>query len=295
MSRFATIVEALVSSACLFQIRCLAQPTLHALGIIAGNGVYPRLLADAARKAGVRKISAAAFTGETDPVLQQHVDVLEWMRVGQLNRLLTFFRAHDIHHAIMAGQIAPKNLFDLRPDWKALMLLGTLKERNAESIFVAIADELAKINVDLLPATTFLEDFLAASGLIAGPKLSRQEEDDVDLGWRIAKEIARLDIGQTVLVKNGTVVAVEALEGTNDAIRRGGELAKSGAVMVKVAKPSQDMRFDVPVIGVETMRVAAETKLRVIAVEAEKTLLLERDAIVDLANRSKISIVARAC
>jgi DUF1009 family protein len=295
VSRSATIVEALVSSACLFQIRCLAQPTLHALGIIAGNGVYPRLLADAARKAGVRKISAAAFTGETDPVLQQHVDVLEWMRVGQLNRLLTFFRAHDIHHAIMAGQIAPKNLFDLRPDWKALMLLGTLKERNAESIFVAIADELAKINVDLLPATTFLEDFLAASGLIAGPKLSRQEEDDVDLGWRIAKEIARLDIGQTVLVKNGTVVAVEALEGTNDAIRRGGELAKSGAVMVKVAKPSQDMRFDVPVIGVETMRVAAETKLRVIAVEAEKTLLLERDAIVDLANRSKISIVARAC
>ena len=284
-----------MSSAGLFQIRCLAQPTLHALGIIAGNGVYPRLLADAARKAGVKEISAAAFTGETDPVLQQHVDVLEWMRVGQLNRLLTFFRAHDIHHAIMAGQIAPKNLFDLRPDWKALMLLGTLKERNAESIFVAIADELAKIDVDLLPATTFLEDFLAASGLIAGPKLSRNEEDDVDLGWRIAKEIARLDNGQTVLVRNGTVVAVEALEGTNDAIRRGGELASSGAVMVKVAKPSQDMRFDVPVIGVETMRVAAEAKLRVIAVEAGKTLLLERDAIVDLANHSKISIVGRTC
>ena len=282
-------------SACLFQIRCLVQAPLHALGIIAGNGVYPRLLADAARKAGVKEISAAAFTGETDPVLQQHVDVLEWMRVGQLNRLLTFFRAHDIHHAIMAGQIAPKNLFDLRPDWKALMLLGTLKERNAESIFVAIADELAKIDVELLPATTFLEDSLAASGLIAGPKLSRNEEDDVDLGWRIAKEIARLDIGQTVLVRNGTVVAVEALEGTNDAIRRGGELASSGAVMVKVAKPSQDMRFDVPVIGLETIRVAAEAKLRVIAVEAGKTLLLERDAIVDLANHSKISIVGRTC
>jgi hypothetical protein len=289
------IAEALVSSAGLFQIRGLAQPTLHALGIIAGNGVYPRLLADAARKAGVKKISAAAFTGETDPILQRHVDVLEWMRVGQLNRLLAFFRAHDIHHAIMAGQIAPKNLFDLRPDWKALMLLGTLKERNAESIFVAIADELAKIDVELLPATTFLEDSLAASGLIAGPKLSRNEEDDVVLGWRIAKEIARLDIGQTVLIRNGTVVAVEALEGTNDAIRRGGELASSGAVMVKVAKPSQDMRFDVPVIGVETMRVAAEAKLRVIAVEAENTLLLERDAIVDLANHSKISIVGRTC
>jgi UDP-2,3-diacylglucosamine hydrolase len=288
-------VEALVSSAGLFQIRCLAQAPLNTLGIIAGNGVYPRLLADAARKAGVKKIIAAAFTNETDPEITQHVDLIEWMRVGQLNRLLTFFNQNKVHHAIMAGQIAPKNLFDLRPDWKALMLLGTLKERNAESIFVAIADELAKIDVELLPATTFLEDSLAASELIAGPKLSRNEEDDVDLGWRIAKEIARLDIGQTVLVRNGTVVAVEALEGTNDAIRRGGELASSGAVMVKVAKPSQDMRFDVPVIGLETIRIAAEAKLRVIAVEAGKTLLLEHDAIVDLANHSKISIVGRTC
>jgi len=282
-----------VSSACLFQIRCLAQAPLHTLGIIAGNGVYPRLLADAARKAGVKKVIAAAFTGETDPELDPHVDLIEWMRVGQLNRLLKFFRAQDIHHAIMAGQIAPKNLFDLRPDWKALMLLGKLKQRNAESIFAAIADELANVDVDLLPATTFLEDSLAPSGLIVGPKLSRQEQDDVELGWKIAKEIARLDIGQTIIVKNGTVVAVEALEGTNDAIRRGGELARSEAVMVKVAKPSQDMRFDVPVIGIETIRISAEARLRVIAVEAGKTLLLERDAIVDLANRSKISIVAR--
>jgi DUF1009 family protein len=144
-----------------------------------------------------------------------------------------------------------------------------------------------------LPATTFLEHSLAPSGLIAGPKLSRQEQDDVELGWKIAKEIARLDIGQTIIVKNGTVVAVEALEGTNDAIRRGGELARSGAVMVKVAKPSQDMRFDVPVIGLETIRISAEARLRVIAVEAGKTLLLERDAIVKLALRSNISIVAR--
>lgn len=283
-----------MSSACLFQIRCLAQAPLHVLGIIAGNGVYPRLLANAAQEAGVKKIIGAAFTGETDPALGQHVDLIEWMRVGQLNRLLKFFSQNKVHHAIMAGQIAPKNLFDLRPDWKALLLLGKLKQRNAESIFAAIADELAKIDVDLLPATTFLEDSLAASGPISGPKLSRNEEDDVDLGWKIAKEIARLDIGQTVLVRSGTVVAVEALEGTNDAIRRGGELAGSGAVMVKVAKPSQDMRFDVPVIGLETIRIAAEARLRVIAVEAGKTLLLERNAIVDLANRSKISIVARA-
>jgi len=264
-----------------------------ALGIIAGNGVYPRLLADAARKAGVKKIVAAAFTSETDPALTQHVDLVEWMRVGQLNRLLKFFRDQDVHHAIMAGQVAPKNLFDLHPDWKALLLLGKLKERNAESIFAAIADELSKVEVDLLRATTFLEDSLAPAGLIAGPKLSRREEEDVDLGWKLAKEIARLDIGQTVIVKNGTIVAVEALEGTNDAIKRGGVLARKGAVMIKVAKPNQDMRFDVPVIGVETIRVAAEAKLRVIAIEAGKTLLLERDAIVDFAGRFGISIVAR--
>lgn len=255
--------------------------------------MYPRLLADAARKAGVEKIIAAAFTNETDPVLTQHVDLIEWMRVGQLNRLLKVFSKHEVHHAIMAGQIAPKNLFDLRPDLKALMLLGKLKQRNAESIFAAIADELLKVDVDLLPATTFLEDSIASVGLIAGAKLSRQEEEDVDLGWKIAKEIARLDVGQTVIVKNGTVVAVEAFEGTNDAIKRGGALAREAAVMIKVAKPNQDMRFDVPVIGVETIRIAAESKLRVIAVEAGKTLLLERDAIVDLANRARISIVAR--
>ena len=264
-----------------------------ALGIIAGNGVYPRLLADAARKTGVKKIVAAAFTSETDPALTQHVDLVEWMRVGQLNRLLKFFRDQDVHHAIMAGQVAPKNLFDLRPDWKALLLLGKLKERNAESIFAAIADELSKVDVDLLPATTFLEASLAPAGLIAGPKLSRREEEDVDLGWKIAKEIADLDIGQTVIVRNGTIVAVEALEGTNDAIKRGGALARKGAVMIKLAKPNQDMRFDVPVIGVETIRVAAEAKLRVIAIEVGKTLLLERDAIVDFAGRAGISIVAR--
>lgn len=263
------------------------------LGIIAGNGVYPRLLADAARKAGVKKIIAAAFTGETDPALAQHVDIIEWMRVGQLNRLLKFFDQNKVHHAIMAGQIAPGNLFDLHPDWKALLLLGKLKQRNAETIFAAIADELMKVEVDLLPATTFLEDQLAPAGLIAGPKLSRREEEDVELGWKTAKEIARLDIGQTVIVKDGTILAVEAFEGTNNAITRGGALAHKGAVMVKVAKPNQDIRFDVPVIGVETIHIAGGAKLRVVAAEAGRTLLLERDQIVDLAERARISIVAR--
>src|SRR5437899_3857043 len=153
------------------------------------------------------------------------------MRVGQLGRLLRVFREEKVHHAIMAGQIAPKTLFYLHPDWKALLLVGKLRQRNAESIFAAIADELAKIDVALLPAMTFLEDSIATAGLIAGPKLSRREEEDVDLGWKIAKEIARLNIGQTVIVKNGTIIAVEAFEGTNEAIRRGGALAREGAVM----------------------------------------------------------------
>ncbi len=279
-----------MSSACLFQIRCLAQAPLHILGIIAGSGVYPRVLAQAARKAGVKKIVAAAFTNETNPAITQHVDLVEWLRVGQLSRLLNFLREQKVRHAIMAGQIAPKNLFDLHPDWKALLLLAKLKERNAESIFSAIANELKKINVELLPATSFLEDSIAPAGLIAGPKLSRREEEDVDFGWKIAKEIARLDVGQTVLVKNGTVLAVEALEGTNDAIDRAGKFARNGMVMLKVAKPNQDMRFDVPVIGVETMEIAAAAKVRVIAIEAARTLLLERDAVVERAADSGISI-----
>jgi DUF1009 family protein len=271
----------------------LQTKTPEFLGIIAGNGVYPRLLAAAARQGGVRKIVAAAFSDETDPALAKDVDAIEWMRVGQLNRLLKFFQEQKIHHAIMAGQIAPKNLFDLRPDWKALLVLAKLKRRNAESIFSAIADELAKVGVELLPATRFLEHCLAQPGLIAGPKISRREEDDVDLAWKVAKEIARLDIGQTVIVKNGTVLAVEGFDGTNETIKRGGRLARKAAIMIKVAKPDQDMRFDVPVIGLETIHMAAESKLRVIAIEAGKTLLLEREAIVDLAEHAEISIVAR--
>jgi UDP-2,3-diacylglucosamine hydrolase len=263
------------------------------LGIIAGSGVYPRELATAARKAGVCKIAAAAFTDETDPAITGKVDVVEWVRVGQLGRLLKFFREQGIHHAIMAGQIAPKNLFDLRPDVRALVVLAKLKRRNAESIFSAIAEELKKNKVELLAATSFLEDELAEKGLLAGPKLSRSEEEDVGFGWSIAKEVARLDVGQTVIVKNGTVLAVEAFEGTNEAIKRGGALAGKGAIMIKVAKPNQDMRFDVPVIGVETIKIAAESKLRVIAIESAKTLLLEREAVIGAAESAKISIVGR--
>src|SRR3954447_19389455 len=262
-------------------------------GIIAGNGAYPKEMAVAARRSGVSRIVAAAFVNETDPNLAEHVDAIEWLRVGQLGRLLKYFRDQKVAEAVMAGQIAPQNLFDLHPDWKALMLLARIKQRNAESIFGAIADDLQKAGVHLLPAVTFLEDALAPAGLIAGRRLGRRHLADVEFGWNIAKEVARLDIGQTVLVKNGTVLAIEGLDGTNETIRRGGRLAGTGAIMIKVSKPNQDMRFDVPVIGLETIRVAHEAGVRAIAIEANRTLLLEKTAILDQADRAQISIFGR--
>ncbi len=260
------------------------------LAIIAGNGAYPLAMARAARAAGVSRIAVAAFQNETDPALAPLVDEIEWMRVGQLGRMLGFIKESGARHAVMSGQIHPKNLFDLRPDLKALVMLGKLRQRNAESIFGAIADEMTKIGVELLPATTYMENELAASGLIAGPRLSRREEEDVRYGFRIAKETSRLDIGQTVVVKNGTVLAVEAFEGTNAAMKRGGELGRKDAVMVKVSKPNQDFRFDVPVIGPLTLEAAREARIRVLGIEAGRTLLLEKERLAALADEHRVSI-----
>ncbi len=268
--------------------------TPNILGLIAGNGVYPRLVAQNARGAGVPRIVAAAFGGETDPSLKDHVEIIEWLRVGQLGKLISFFHEQGVKEAIMAGQIAPRNLFDLRPDWKALLLLARMKVRNAETIFSAIAEELRKNGVELLSATTFLEEYLAKPKRICGPALSRREQEDVSYGWKMAREVARLDIGQTVVVRGGTVLAVEAFDGTNETIKRGGALAGKGAVVVKVTKPNQDMRFDVPCIGPDTVRVATAAKVRVIAVEAGRTLLLEKDELIKQAESARISIVGVA-
>jgi DUF1009 family protein len=260
------------------------------LAIIAGSGAYPLAMARAARAAGVPRIVAAAFENETSKDLVPLVDSIEWMRVGQLGRLLRFLRESATPRAVMSGQIHPKNLFDLRPDLKALVLLGKLRERNAESIFGAIADEMQKVGVELLPATSYMEEFLAPEGRIAGPKLSRRAQADVEFGYRIAKESSRLDIGQTVVVKGGTVLAVEAFEGTNAAIRRGGELGRKDSVMVKVSKPNQDFRFDVPVVGPLTLEAAREARISVIAVEARRTLLLERERLFELAEKEGITL-----
>ena len=265
---------------------------MKSLGIIAGNGNYPLLLAQEARKQGVGRIVVAAFESETKPALQGLVEDLAWMRVGQLGKMISYFEKMGVSEVMMAGQIAPANLFQLRPDLKALLLLAKLKERNAESIFGAIADELQKKGIQLLLATTYLEDYLAVAGHFAGPLLKRSQQNDLEFGFRIAKEMSRLDVGQTVVVKKGTVLAVEAFEGTDEAIRRGGALGKSGGVMVKVSKPNQDFRFDVPVIGVRTIEVARESGISVVGYEAKKTLLLEKNLLHELAQQYKITMVA---
>ena len=266
-------------------------PPPHTLAIIAGNGVYPHAMVRGARKAGVSKIVVAAFVNETDPALANIVDHIEWMRVGQLGKLISYLKNSGTKHAVMSGQIAPKNLFDLRPDLKALILLGKLRERNAETIFGAIADSMAAAGVELILATTFMEEFLAKQGHIAGPSPGRKSSLDLEFGLRIAKETSRLDIGQTVVVKDGTVLAVEAFEGTNAAIQRGGELGKKNATVVKVSKPNQDLRFDVPVIGPITLQTAATAKISTIGIEAGKTLLLEPDRIQALASEHRITLM----
>lgn len=267
-----------------------APPQVTTLGIIAGSGNYPFALVKSARAAGVQRILVTAFEKETDPSLAGEVDEMEWMRVGQLGRMIRFFESRGVGHAMMAGQIAPGNLFDLRPDIKAVMVLAKLRQRNAESIFGAIGDEMAKAGVHLLPATTFMEEHLAKAGVFAGPKLSRKEEEDVQYGLGIAKEVSRLDIGQTVVVKGGTVLAVEGFDGTNATIKRGGMLGRKDSVVVKVSKPNQDFRFDVPVIGAATLETAAEAKIRVIAIEAGRTLVLERNRVDELAERLKVTL-----
>lgn len=260
------------------------------LFLIAGNGSYPRLAARGARGAGVRRIVAAAFEGETDPSLANFTDELHWMRVGQLGRMLDAAKESGATASMMAGQIAPGNLFDLRPDFKALLLLAKLRERNAETLFGAIAGELEKTGVPLLPATTFLEQHLAPGGHIAGPAAKDRLLDDIAYGLGIAKEVSRLDIGQTVVVRNGTVLAVEGFDGTDATIRRGGELGKGKAVVVKVSKPRQDMRFDVPVVGPRTLETAAAAGVTAIAMEAGRTLLLDADHLRDFAASHRITL-----
>jgi DUF1009 family protein len=264
------------------------------IGIIAGSGVYPATFIAAARRnsPGV-KLAVAAFQGETDPALADVADAIEWFRVAQLGKVLKFFRREGVSEAVMMGQIAPKNLFDMRPDLRVLMILARVRERNAETLFGAIADELAKEGITVLPATTFLDDHLPGPGHVCGPVFKKRQLTDAEFGFRIAKQTSALDIGQSVVVRHGTVLAAEAFEGTNACIRRGGELGHGKDVMlVKVSKPNQDFRFDVPVIGPQTIETCAAAGVAGITIEAGKTLLLEKSAVADLCARYQIGIHA---
>jgi hypothetical protein len=269
---------------------------IEELGLIAGNRSLPMVLARQARSQGIRRLVAVGFEGETDPALASVVDEIVWLKVGQLSKLIGAFTSRGIKHCVMAGQIAPKNLYDIRPDLRAMGVLLRLKEKNAHSIFGAIADELQKDGVELVEAIPWLRQLMPGPEFHLGPKLSKEQRQDIEFGFRIVKETSRMEIGQTVVVKKGTVLAVEAFEGTDKCLLRGGELAgrDGGAVAVKVARENHDFRFDIPCVGVQTLEVCAAARISVLALEAGKALLLEQDACEQLARKNSISVATVA-
>jgi DUF1009 family protein len=262
------------------------------LGIIAGNRTLPLLLAREARHAGIQRLVAVAFEGETDPALRDLVDDIVWIKVGQLGRMIKAFKSRGVTQCVMVGQIAPKNLFDLRPDLRAMALLVRLKEKNAHTLFGGIADEMSKDGITLIEAHPWLQPALPGSGFSMGPALTAHQRQQIEFAHRIATEVSRLDIGQIVVVKDGAVLAVEAFEGTDRCLARGGELAgkDGGAVAVKVAKANHDMRFDIPCIGARTLETCARSGVSVLAFEAGRALLLEQEACEQLVRKHKISV-----
>jgi len=263
----------------------------QSLGLIAGKGVYPLLLAESARQQGVERLVGIAFRKETRAQLEALVDEVRWIRLGQYGHMLDELGRSGVRHAVMAGQITPTHLFRLRPDARMLELLRRLGTRNAETIFGAVANDLKAIGVDLMPATMFMEAHMPAAGLLSQRSPTEAEAADIQLGLETAKTTSRLDIGQTVVVKQGTILAVEAFEGTDETVLRAGRLGGPGAVVVKVAKPGHDMRFDIPVVGPRTMRVLKKIRSAVLALEAGRAVLLERDKIVAAANRMGLCII----
>ena len=265
---------------------------LDTLVIIAGNRSLPLLFAKEARRQGIKRLLAVAFEGETDPALAPLVDEIVWLKVGQLSKMLAAFTDRGIKHCVMAGQIAPKNLFEIRPDIRALALLLRLREKNAHTVFGAIAAELKREGVELIEATPWLKPLMPGTGFQLGPKLSDAQRADVEFGFRIAKEVSRLEIGQTVLVKEGTVLAVEGFEGTDQCLARGGALAgrDGGAVAVKVAREKHDLRFDIPCLGPKTLETCAAARITALAFEAGKSLLLEQETCAQLARKHKIAV-----
>jgi DUF1009 family protein len=240
----------------------------------------------------VQRLVVIAFRGETDRALQRLADRTDWLYLGQLARMRELVRAAAVPYAVLAGSLTPTSLFRLRFDRPALDVMARIKERNAHTLFGAFVDELASLGVRVLPAYRFMEKAMPAPGPIAGRAPTPAEWDDIRLGLRVAKATSGLDIGQTVAIKQGTILAVEAFEGTDATILRAGKLGGPGIVIVKVAKPGHDMRFDIPVVGPRTLKNLRRVRAAVLAVEAHRAILLEREALARAAQAQGLAFLA---
>jgi len=260
-------------------------------GLIAGNGRFPFLVIEGAKRAG-ETLAVAAIKEETDREIEKVAENISWVGIGQLGKMITFFKKEGVTKAMMAGQVKHVQIFSgALPDFRMVKLLFGLKERNTDSLIGAVADELAKEGIELIDSTYFVKDQLANEGVMTKRKPDSAELENIEYGLKIANEIARLDLGQTIVVRASACVAIEAMEGTDATIKRAGELAKGKLTVVKVAKPNQDMRFDVPVVGIPTIETMITSGATCLALTAEKTLLFDREEMIALADKHKIAIV----
>ncbi len=261
-------------------------------GLIAGNGRFPFLVVEGARRAGV-ELSVVAIREETDAQIEQVAGRVEWVGIGQLGKMIRFFKAEGVSQAMMAGQVKHIQIFSgALPDARMLKMLLRLPRRNTDALIGGIADELAHDGIELVDSTVFLQDQLPAPGVLTRRAPDKQEQANIAYGLEVAREIARLDLGQTIAVRACACVAIEAMEGTDACINRAGGLVKGRLTIVKVAKPNQDMRFDVPVVGVPTIEMMIEARATCLSITAGKTLMFDRDEMVRLADKHKITIVA---
>ncbi len=245
-------------------------------------------------KAKGYRVFAVAHIKETDRALESLVEDIQWLHLGQIGKLIRFFKKNDVSQAVMMGAIEKTRLFrDIRPDLKIISLIGSLKNSHDDQTLRACADLLANEGIEILASTFLLPEILAPEGCWTRRKPTTYEEQHIEFGWRMAKEIGRLDIGQCIVVGDGSVLAVEAVEGTDETIRRGGKLANGIAVVVKVCKPDQDLRFDMPAIGMKTIETMSEAGASVLTVEADKAVVFDREEMIDLADHKGIAIVAR--
>lgn len=262
------------------------------IGLIAGNGRFPLYFAEFARQGG-NQVVAVAIKEETTPELEPLVEEIHWFHVGELQAMIDTFLSRKIDKIVMAGKITKTRMFtQLRPDARLLKVFEKLPSRNDDALLKALAGEFVAEGIHVCDSTTFLSSLLPVKGTLTQREPTAEEWLDINYGHDIAKHIADLDIGQTVVVKNRAILAVEAIEGTDEAILRGGKLGNGGVTVVKVARPKQDMRFDIPVVGLDTIRTLMQVKARCLALEAKKTLLLDRTELVNMANEAGLAIVA---